>query len=46
MTTNPDTDEHRLPPPRLEPDWALGPIAVAMGEALPSFEPIEDLIDA
>lgn len=46
MTTPSEVDERRLPPPRVEPDWAWGHIAIARGEALPSFEPIEDLIDA
>ncbi len=33
------TIDERLSPPQ-EPDWAWGPIAVALGEALPGFEPL------
>lgn len=46
MTDHREQPTRSTSPARQEPDWARGPIAVAMGEALPSFQPIEELVDA
>lgn len=42
--TPPPLPPRRTAPPRQEPDWALGPIAIAEGRALPSFAAIEDVM--